>query len=239
MKKLLVILFLGALLSACSNPKSQQYLGLKGGVESVKDFKHEALNKFGEAEIGDLGAVEVYKFDTKGYLIEYSTYDRDGDCVVNSKNEYEGDECIKSTFINKSFGDTVISSLVERKGNIRVCEIKKGDDISTAEFNQSDTYLCATYKNADNTHEIQEKWFDKYGNVIEFKMKRGGEVVYWTKSKFEGNNEVQTEYLKGGESGISTYSYSDYDDTGNWTKKVSYLNGEPEYIVKREIKYAK
>lgn len=239
MKKLLAILFLGVLLSACSGSKTQKYLGLKGTVESFKDFKYKAINKFGEAEIGDLGVVEVCKFDVAGHLIEYSTYDSGGDCVVISKNEYEGDECIKSTFTNKSFNETVISSLVEKKGNIRICEIKRGDSVSTGEFSQTDTYFCATYKKADTTQEIQEKWFDKNGNTIEFKITRGGEVVYWAKSKFDKGNEVQTKYLKGDDGGVSTYSYSDYDDNGNWTKKVSYLDGEPEYIVKREIKYAK
>lgn len=239
MKKLFAILILGALLTACSNPKAQQYLGLKGKVESFKDFKYEATNKFGEAEIGDLGAEEVYKFDTGGHLIKYSTYDRNGDCVVNSENEYEGDECVKSTFTNNSTGEIVINKLIEKKGDIRVCEVKRGDSITTAEFNQSKTYSCATYKNAENILETQESWFDKDGNVIEVKVTKDGEIIYWTKSKFDDGNEVQTEYLKGGESGVSTYSYSDYDDTGNWTKKVSYLNGEPEYIVKREIKYIK
>lgn len=226
------------ILSACSGSQSKKFMGLKGQIESVKEFKSEAIEKFGEVQPGDLDEVIIYTFNPDGHLAKYGIYNDDGDCIVRTENTYNGDECTRTTFYNSYNDETTIQNLIEVKGNTQIWEIRQGDKITQSEFVKSDKYNCTTKKDGTAT-EKQEHWLNDNGDVIEIKITNDTEIVYWSKSKFQNGNEVQTEYLKGDDGGIATYSYSDYDDMGNWTKKIVYRNGEAEYIIKREIQYSK
>ena len=107
-------------------------------------------------------------------------------------------------------------------------------------------YFCAVVEQG-STIQKDEQWFDKDGNSIEHKQTEelssdvaiAAEeyVVLWSKSQYKGKNIIQTEYLKGQNAGIETYLYSDYDDKGNWIKRIISHDGKPIYIEEREIKY--
>lgn len=239
MKKLLLLCTAAVILFACGNSKSPKFMGLKGKVETVKEFKYEAIDKFGEIEPSDLEEVIAYTFNADGHLVKYGIYNEDGDCIVRIEHTYNGEECTQSTFYNSYSDETTIQNLIEVKDNTQIWEIRQGDKITQVEFVKSDKYSRHTTRKDGAIEEQQENWFDDNGNVIEVKIVKGNDIVYWAKSKFQDGNEVQTEYLKGDDGGVATYAYEDYDDTGNWTKKIVYRNGEPTYIIKREIKYAK
>lgn len=238
MRKVLLLCMATVILSACGGSSSKKFMGLNGHIESVKDFQYEAIEKFGEVEPGDLDEVIVYTFTPSGHLEKYGIYNDDGDCIVRTENTYNGEECTRTTFYNSYNDETSIQNLIETKGNTQIWEIRQGDEIMQSECVKSDNYSCTTKKDG-TIIERQEHWFNDNGDVIEVKITKDTEIVYWSKSKFQNGNEVQTEYLTGDSGGITTYSYGDYDATGNWTKKIIYRNGEAEYIIKREIKYTK
>lgn len=181
--------------------------------------------------------VNSYTFNTNGQLVKQSLYNEAGECIIRIENTYNGKKCIKSTTYYSYSNETSIQNLIEVKDNTQIWEIKQGDEITLSECVNSDNYSCITKKKDGAVTEKQEHWFNDNGNVIEVKITNGKEIVYWSKSKFQDGNEVQTEFLKGDLGGIATYLYSNYDDKGNWTKKIVYRNGEPEGIVIREIEY--
>lgn len=240
MKKLFAILILGVLLSACSGSKTQKYLGLKGNIESVKETEYDVIEKFGEAEPDDITNVTVYNFDEEGNLIKTAMYDKYGEALFVTENSYKDGEFVQYT--TKSHYDELLSTskVIEKDGDNCKYEIRRGDDITISEFTKSGKYNCVTEKKDGNIIQKRENWFDGNDNLIEAKVTKGEEVIYWTKSKFDkNNNEIECERLKGGDEGIFTFSYSSFDDIGNWTEKKAKKNGEFVSITKREIKYAK
>lgn len=239
MKKLLAILVLGVLLSACSGSKAQQYLGLKGKIESVKETEYDVIEKFGEAEPDDITDVTVYNFDKEGNLIKTAMYDKYGDARFVTENTYKDGEFIQSTTKSQYEELPSISKLIEKDGDNCKYENRRENDITTSEFTKSGKYSCSVVKKDGNIIQKQENWFDGNNNIIEAKVTRGEDVVFWTKSKFDKNNyEIECERLNGGDEGVFTFSYSNFDNTGNWTEKKAKKDGEFVSITKREIKYA-
>ena len=232
-----IILAIGTImiLASCSSPKAQKFMGLNGSLERIKDSKYEAVEKFGEAQQGDLDEVIIYEFDKNGNNTKYATYNHWGDCLFSSKFTYENGECVLQETKN-SYSGNYKTELISRQGNVRIFEQASEQDTVKIEETTSKRYLCFnTY--ASDYKMKEEVWTDNKNNVIERKVTRDEVIVYWVKSKFEGNNEVKAEYLDENNKGIWTYSYGDYDKKRNWTKKISYKDGVLESVTIREITY--
>jgi hypothetical protein len=82
--------------------------------------------------------------------------------------------------------------------------------------------------------------FDKIGNKVEA-------TVYDTADKVlrqliyrydEKNNEIGLKsYQPQNKIGITVSSLYEYDKTGNWTRRVQFIDGTPGEVIKREIEY--
>lgn len=243
MKQTILFIFAVLFLSACGESPSKKYMGLKGHIESIKDFQYEANDKFGSIEAGSLIKCTTYTFNSNGDLINTSIYDNSGNCVSSIENIYDGNVLSKIIF-----DSSYISNLVETKGDTTIWEINIDGETVRMEQIKNEKYFC-TVGEQEGSIRKDEQWFDKDGNSIEHKLteefssvaaaEAEEDVVLWSKSQYKGRNIIQTEYLKGQNQGVDIYSYSDYDDKGNWIKRIISHNGNPAYIENREIKYSK
>ena len=83
-----LLLFIG-----CSKDKNQNYLSennLKGNVHTIKIFKYEVIEKFGEILKGDLyySGNQSQEINKKGLIIEKNHFDSDGSLFSKFKYNY-------------------------------------------------------------------------------------------------------------------------------------------------------
>lgn len=243
MKKTILFIFIALLFSACDESQSSKYMGLKGHIEFVKDFQYETNDKFGSIEAGSLIKCTTYTFNSNGDLTNTSIYDNSGSCVGSIENVYDGDMLSKIIF-----DSSYISNLIETKEDTTIWEINMGEETIRTEQIKNEKYFCTVIEQGYSIQK-DEQWLDKNGNSIEHKVTEESSaaaaateednIILWSKSQYKDGDVIRTEYLKGQNIGIDTYSYSDHDDKGNWIKRTIYHNGKPLYIEEREIKYVK
>ena len=238
MKKILLLCAAVIFLTACGDSQGRNAVGMKGRVESVKDSTFSAAQSGAVAT--KLLHVTVHRFNPDGQEVKYERYE-DGELHIAREYVYDGKMLIcESSWDN--YGGRRIDTLIEIQGDTQIWESKvKGlgpywDETTQYEKDVSDTYSRTT--KPDYGTRIEEEWYDADGNVIESKMTINNKLIDWVKSEFQDGNEIKKEYLKGiFEQSVMTFSYSDYDDKGNWTKEIYYFDGKPKTITKREIKY--
>lgn len=249
MKKILILGLCGMLfltLSSCQSHKEKKYLGLKGKIESIKDTQFEAKEKFGEViPQGNIMLVEKYIFNDNGQIASLTHYNGDGEEIFSVKNEFKDGKCclVKTHQQYNDISATQTPVSMTTTNEIWNVKMSLGNTEHVyIEFDKAKQNKTIIRKSSDGK-EIN-KTFEKYdaqGNLIENKITNtDGNAVYWTKSKFDENNqEIERKNLAGGYSeGIFAYKYSEIDEKGNWTNKIEYKDGEVESITVREIKYS-
>lgn len=192
---------------------------------------------------------QTYKCDDDGNHIEWNTYNSDGILVQkytykidNKGNVIEGN-CYKpdGSFSRK------YSNKYDDKGN-NIEENHYGPDGSL--------YGKVTYKYNDKGNNIEQNWYmsdgsltekliykyDNMGNNIEeYSYKSDGSLNKKQTYKYDnkGNKIEFNLYNTEGSldnTSIFTFNYN-YDINGNWIKKTEFINGIPQKIIEREIKY--
>lgn len=92
MKKLLFLSVLFYMLTSCNQGvPSLKFEGLNGKVQSVRESKYEAVEKFGEAIPDELEQVLILDFDKDGHLLKHFLYDDDGELMYGWEQSYDGD----------------------------------------------------------------------------------------------------------------------------------------------------
>ena len=172
---------------------------------------------------GGLITKRIYKYDENGNMIEKIMYRADGslrDKYVYKydkngnrieKSEYNSDEELKRKYIYKydEKGNRIEKSKYKSDGNLRYKYIYKYDE----EGNSIET---SKYKSNESLDFKFTNKFDENGNKIE-------------SNKFNSEGSLKSEW---------NYEYQ-YDEQGNWIKKVGFENGTPTYIREREFEYYK
>lgn len=93
MKHFLLAVLSVALLTSCTQSKPKNSLekgGMKGKIKALKSESYEAIEKFGNIEIGLRTDAEnyLYLYDDKGNIIEISFYDKNGDVTFKHHFTY-------------------------------------------------------------------------------------------------------------------------------------------------------
>ena len=246
MKKLYITL-LSLLLVACnSNNVSVPQLkfdGLKGNIASIKDSHFDAEMKFGDINPGDLYKVEKQEYDSDGNLTFIGRYDDDGDMEYETRSSFEKGQWVSSVIKNRlvlnqrAFWEKKKNRALERKKNYLKYEEKVGEKVSVYET-KYDGLQAKSYSEKGTL--VAELTFNKNGQILELKSYADdGKMVYRVVQEFDDKGFLvkSTSYGESCEDS-NTFSYKDFDKKGNWLTQIIYdEDGEPEYIVKREISY--
>ena len=240
-------------IAGCSNDKITRYADgevtfcegtgiIKGNITSFKESVYEVVNKFDEIEIGELDYVRIMYLDDSVRINKCRVFNKRGELNYQAIYKYHNCKCIGYTnsILNESFiiksnnKNKEIWEYAGSKNNIfeiaiRCLEFDKNIPI----FNKSDTILIT---NGDKHITSYKFMFDTFNNLTQYifddisgelKIDSGGEIIHNIYDK--NNNLIKDLYY--------TYKYIDFDDKGNWIKRISYHNDEPDKITIREITY--
>ena len=189
-------------------------------------YEHDKNGNLKETtKLNSYGNIErkfISNYDEKGNEIESSAY--------NSKGTLESKDLIK---YDKKDGSKEISSY-NSKGNLSSKWIIKYEKAKMAEV--------AVYK-PDNS--LNYKWdyiYDNEGNATKSNdYDSDGIIERSTTSKYDSKGNVIEEYswdsLGNGRLNSTSTNEYEYDEMGNWIKKIKYNNRIPQYINEREIIY--
>lgn len=167
---------------------------------------------------GTLEGKTKFLYDEKGNLIEIDFYESDGS--LNWKIMCAYDE--KGNQIERNF--------YESDGSL--------DGKITRTYDEKGKEIESTHYESDGSLVWKEKYvYDKNGKLIEkSRSDHNGTNKIWERYDDKGNpTEWSGPDLEGNSSeGKCTYQY---DQKGNWTQMVIYINGVPVNIVEREYTY--
>lgn len=250
MKYFFAVFILGIIIAGCSGShKSQKYLGLKGKVISVKDSHHHAKEKAGETVPGYLQYILVHSFDNEGNSIGTNFYYENSDCISEEEQKYENGEWIGASFKNNESGEHRVQkrvSLVEADDIIQTVwdeqdMVNNTNRTIVLNIDKDYGHSCWFVKD-ENDNEVlkQDTWFDSRMNKIEIKLSIAGQLSSHIKSTFNEQNEEtdRFENFSGRENNFK-YVYRKYDETGNWTEKLTLVDEKVEAITLREILYVR
>lgn len=244
----LLMLCLIVLITGCSNSTtSMKFLGLNGEVSSIKDTKFDVKEKFGEIFPNEIEEVSVYNFNSDGNVLNQTVYSPGGDIKYSFEHLYKDKNCYQTIFKRISFNlktmdsDTItsISKLLKSNGNLFIWENTTNDsDPQLSKVEKSRSYIKTTTEVGKDSKQINEAWYNN-SNLVEQKITTGSEIVFWTKSQYDKQNRlIELKNLVGNDKETVSYSYNKMDNKENWIERIEYINGKPENIIIREIKYA-
>lgn len=168
---------------------------------------------------GSLVIKMIFKYDKKGNIIESNTYNSDGKTIIGEttyKYDDKGNEIENKAYsIN---GDLFTKGLTEYYGST----------VENYTYGQhGDLYSKITYI------------IDDDGNNIEWKMENpDGSLNNRITSKYDDGNLIESNHYNS-DSSLKTkmiFKYN-FDEKGNWIKKIDFDNEIPKYILERKYEY--
>lgn len=195
----------------------------KGEVRVKESFKYDdknnLINKDTQFFDGNLDAKTVFEYDKKGNLIKQHLY-REGSWLTE----------IYSKRIENGITIKEIQSKSEKqKKEKKILKYNdKGNVIEESEYDAKGNLLeRITYKYDAEGREIEVNWENPNGFLVYSKYIK----TYNDRGILSG---VKYVYPNGN---IEQYVYSyEYDNQGNWIKKILYINDRPS-ITERKIEY--
>lgn len=242
MRKVLFVLLavIPLVFSGCGGIAEQKFMGISGKPKSVKETKYEAVEKFGEAVEQDIEDASYYEFNKDGHIQKIAVYDYDGDVIFSRTYKYENGKQVETNSFQKYNNILTTDVLKNRTSKSETWETTTSDGRTTTtnlEIGNQKT-ISVTKDSDGNTISKADIRFDKKRNLVEQKIYSENQVVYWVKSTFDDDSkEITKTILAGGDDGIYRYEYKEFDNKGNWTKRIEYLNEELGFVTMREIKY--
>lgn len=233
----------------------RKYAGLKGNIESIRDtvYQFAQLGAFILDRPGDISKTVTFDFDREGNLIKSMEY-LDTDSIPYVINEYTYiNNMLSSSYtrtrVNDSTYLTVSSEAIPGCNGTRYKE-NNGTQTWERQVNTSGKYRCH-FSKGEWGYTKEKIWADKNNNIIKYQFKTvsndlegitedGGNSIQWTsRLKYDENDfEIENTRIENKDTTTRTYTYSRYDDHGNWTERKVQTNGHFTHIVKRSIKYA-
>lgn len=221
MNKLFNLAFVAILIVSCTNSSVVTSLtskGLKGNVKSVFSACYEAIERFGEAQKGDmisgsdiwipLYAGLLWEFDEDGNLLKETSYDFSGKIDQVVKYEYQGNYEISTNIYS---GDGTLTYSWETV------------------FNDGKPYTLRRYStNSETNDQIIECEFDGLRLKSE-KHYKNGELIESVENEF--NNDLLTHSTKKDKDGnITLENYFEWTDLGQPVFRHYISNGEDAVV---------
>lgn len=258
MKPIFIILSVWILFSIWSCREDythRKYTGLKGNVENIRDtvYKFAQLGSFILDKPGDISKTITFDFDREGNLIKSMEY-LSSDSIPYAINEYTyTNNMLSSSYTRTRVHDstyfTISSEAIPGNNGTRYKE-NNGTQTWERQVNTSGKYQCHLSK-GEWGYSKEEIWADKNNNIIKHQIQTvskdlegitmdGTNSIKWTSiTKYDENDfEIENTCIENKETTTYTYTYSRYDDHGNWTERKIQTNGHFTHLVKRSIKYA-
>jgi len=224
---------------------------LNGSIKTIIESTYNLIEKDGEINKGSIEVKRTYKYDKMGNMLEEqmatskfklrlkhsNKYDNKGNITekILIDQDDKDDTEIRYTFIYNDKGDVLETNEYNTDGILS----KK----FTFEYDKQGNLLVKKEKNLPNDW-IGYKYIYKYdeiGNAIESKkIGPDGKVeLQYTYSYDEMGNVIEQNryFAMDGSETRHSYNYDDFDENNNWRHKEVYQNGQPVYIIEREIEY--
>lgn len=222
MKKFSPLFVLAVLLSSCSGGNSDlAKAGLKGDVSSVIEHQFEAVHKDDGWVTGKPGMYghRITEYDVEGKYVKSLALTHTGDTIGYTKVRWEDGEKVEEIFhsmIDRRTTRTIMERVSEQQVNFEVWE-------------------------GETLHYEGASFFDSRGRVLrQVRVVNEREVM----NHFVYDKDLMVksfqEELSGDVSGTQLFEYTEFDENGNWTKRLIYLTEDrivPEVITTREYRY--
>ena len=219
------------LLSSCSGSTSElENSGLRGPVKSFKEVRCDPTHSNGKWVAGrPLGNdYRVVHFDRDGHFLESFSLDTRGDTLGRSTvTRDENGEMVEEVFYTKFWLTPKESRMYQTSKT--VLERVSDDQIN-----------FEVWKGDQRLNE-GANFYDKKGRLIrQVQVVNGQEMtIHYV---YEKNLLVENyqEDLQGNRTATQLYSYDHFDDHGNWTLKLVYVDEDmiaPDVAINREIEY--
>jgi hypothetical protein len=189
------------------------------------EFEYDANgNIITEYELTPTGIAQrkwAYKYDKKGNKIEHSyTYFLDESNDFKTLYEYDnnGNKVQESTYDKYGIQNTIIFYKYDINGNL----------IEEKVYSKSVLFYTNEFK------------YDSKGNILEDIQTTSENEKIKTNYKYDMNRNLTSKIRISSHSKEYDFNYSyqyDYDNLGNWIKRVYFINGNPKFIRERTIEY--
>lgn len=222
MNKPILFFTLFLILSSCSGGDSDlAKSGLKGNISSVIEHSYEAVHKDDGWHKGKPGVYghRIIQYDAEGNYVKSLALTYSGDTVGYTTVRKENGETVEEVFHSIRDGRTS-RTIMERvdEGQVNF-EVWEGETLryEGASFFDSRGRLVRQVRVVENREVMNHFVYDKGLMVKSFQEELSGEV-----------------------SGTQLYEYTEFDEEGNWTKRLIYPTEDrivPEVINIRTYQY--
>lgn len=192
-----------------------------------KEFEYdENGNMINEYDLTPTGIAQrnwAYKYDKKGNNIERSyTYflDESNDFKTLYEYDNDGNKVQESTYDKYGIQNTIIFYKHDTNGNL----------IEEKVYSKSDLFYTNEFK------------YDSKGNILEDIQTTSENEKIKISNKYDSNGNLISKIRISSQNKEYDFNYSyqyDYDNLGNWIKRVKFTNGKPQFIRERTIEYYK
>lgn len=222
MKNVFFILSLALILNSCGSGDSDlAKSGLKGDISSVIVHQYEAVHKDDQWVKGKPAAYghRILEYDAEGSYVKSLALTHTGDTIGYTTVRKENGETVEEVFhslVNGRTTRTLMERVDERQVNFEVWE---GETLhfEGASYFDSRGRLVSQVRVVDNREVVNHFVYDKGLMVKSFQEELSGEI-----------------------SGTQLYEYTEFDEKGNWTKRLIYPSEDrivPEVITTRVYQY--
>lgn len=222
MKNALFLFALTLIITSCSGGDSDlAKAGLKGEVSSITEHQFEAVHRNDTWVTGKPGRYghRVTLYDEEGTYVKSLALTYKGDTVGYTTTKMENGEKVEEVFhslVDRRTTRTIMERVSEKQVNFEVWE---GERLyyEGASFFDSRGRIVSQVRVVDEREVTNHFVYDKGLMVKSFQEELSGEI-----------------------SGTQLYEYTEFDEEGNWTRRLIYPTEDrivPEVIITREYKY--
>ena len=195
-------------------------MGITHRVLSVRDTWYDAVIKFDVVHKEDKLWSTLTTFNDMGYITNIYKYDDDGD--LDLRDIYRYDETGKLSRVSQFYGD----------GELRTR--------TAYNYNKEGLLTFTTRRDEDGDFEARMIYqFNEDGRVSQMsELDEDGELVTRCTYRYDktGNLISQNEYDDDGDLDESKTWFYTFDDSGDWTSCIEYVDGDPYRVVLRSRK---
>lgn len=222
MKQIIPLIVLAIFLASCSGENSDlDKAGLKGDISRVIEHQYEAVHKNDGWEPGKPGLYghKVVEYDSEGKYVKSLALTHKGDTIGYTRVRWEDGEKVEESFhslVNGRSTRTLMERVSDEQLNFEVWE---GETLhyEGAAFMDSKGRTLSQVTVVDEREVTNHYEYDKDLLVKTYQEELSGEIT-----------------------GTQLYEYTEFDEKGNWTRRLIYLTEDrivPELITTREYVY--
>lgn len=216
------------LIVSCSKNIGWKEAGLLGRVETVFDREYEPISEFGEWNGGAItknGSHHYRKFNKDGNLIELGYVDRDSKLITKTVIHYKDKKEFERLEYNangKMISKILVTHLKHTEKIFKIID-KEGKTKSFIKTYFEKDLPVKSVITTINGGKISEEV------IVDFEYNDIGQ-----------ESSIKVTNYKGIIRSHNNYEYFNFDDKGNWTKKLVYENwkkDKPSRVFLREYEY--